>query len=241
MSQTQDNNEDTIAAMDEEKHRDDPKKKGSKKKGSKGKTIVEDENGEGKIVVDEGKKGTKKEKKEEDLEFEEDVTKKKKSTTRSFRAGLQFPVGRIDRFLRSKDSKLRVGSGAPIYMAAVLEYLTAELLEISGTIAMSENKKRISPVQLKRAISDDPELNRLWGMVISRGTKTLNPLSKYDYNIKGDIVDSASARLSKREAEQMTDEINDLIKKYDAVNVQVKSRASYAVIKRLRQKENTKG
>lgn len=52
---------------------------------------------------------------------------KKKSVTRSVKAGLQFPVGRIGRYLKKGRYSQRVGSGAPVYLAAVLEYLAAEV------------------------------------------------------------------------------------------------------------------
>ena len=52
-----------------------------------------------------------------------------KSKSRSSRAGLQFPVGRIHRLLRKGNYAERVGAGAPVYLAAVLEYLSAEILE----------------------------------------------------------------------------------------------------------------
>jgi histone H2A len=52
---------------------------------------------------------------------------RKKSVTRSTRAGLQFPVGRIGRYLKKGRYAQRVGTGAPVYLAAVLEYLAAEV------------------------------------------------------------------------------------------------------------------
>lgn len=52
----------------------------------------------------------------------------KKATSRSSKAGLQFPVGRIARFLKAGKYAERVGAGAPVYLAAVLEYLAAEVL-----------------------------------------------------------------------------------------------------------------
>ena len=64
------------------------------------------------------------------------VVKKTKSRTRSNRAGLQFPVGRIHRLLRRGHYAERVGSGAPVYLAAVLEYLSAEILELAGTLTV---------------------------------------------------------------------------------------------------------
>ncbi len=63
-----------------------------------------------------------------------------KAKTRSSRAGLQFPVGRVHRLLRKGNYAQRVGAGAPVYLAAVLEYLTAEILELAGNAAR-DNKK----------------------------------------------------------------------------------------------------
>lgn len=51
----------------------------------------------------------------------------KKAVSRSTKAGLQFPVGRIARFLKAGKYAQRVGAGAPVYLAAVLEYLAAEV------------------------------------------------------------------------------------------------------------------
>jgi len=48
--------------------------------------------------------------------------------SRSSRAGLVFPVGRIKRKLKEIMIGSRVGVGSAIYMAGVLEYLTAELI-----------------------------------------------------------------------------------------------------------------
>jgi len=64
----------------------------------------------------------------------------KKSTTSSAKAGLQFPVGRIGRYLRQGKYATRMGAGAPVYLAAVLEYLCAEILELAGNAAR-DNKK----------------------------------------------------------------------------------------------------
>merc|ERR1712204_41579 len=65
---------------------------------------------------------------------------KAKSKSRSSRAGLQFPVGRIHRLLRKGNYGQRVGAGAPVYLAAVMEYLAAEILELAGNAAR-DNKK----------------------------------------------------------------------------------------------------
>lgn len=84
-----------------------------------------------------------------------------KQTSRSTKAGLNFPVGRVARFLRRGRYAQRVGSGAPVYLAAVLEYLTAEVLELSGNHAKTLKKSRIVPRCIFMAVKDDPELDTL--------------------------------------------------------------------------------
>ena len=53
--------------------------------------------------------------------------KTSKSVSRSSKAGLQFPVGRVARYLKAGRYAQRVGSGSPVYLSAVLEYLAAEV------------------------------------------------------------------------------------------------------------------
>ena len=93
-----------------------------------------------------------------------------KGKNRSSRAGLQFPVGRIHRLLRKGHYAQRVGAGAPVYLAAVLEYLSAEILELAGNAARDNKKSRIIPRHLQLAIRNDEELNRLLsGVTIAQG------------------------------------------------------------------------
>ncbi len=51
--------------------------------------------------------------------------------------------------------------GASIYASAVLEYLTAELLELGGGVCKDQHKKRITPTHLEAAIRGDKELEQL--------------------------------------------------------------------------------
>ena len=70
---------------------------------------------------------------------------KGKAKSRSSRAGLQFPVGRIHRLLRKGNYAELVGAGAPVYMAAVMEYLAAEVLELAGNAARDTRRPGLSP------------------------------------------------------------------------------------------------
>lgn len=68
-----------------------------------------------------------------------------KAVSKSTKAGLQFPVGRIARFMKEGKYSDRIGAGAPVYLAAVLEYLAAEVLELAGNAARDNKKTRIVP------------------------------------------------------------------------------------------------
>ncbi|OIT01222.1 putative histone h2a.5 [Nicotiana attenuata] len=74
---------------------------------------------------------------------------KKKAVSRSVKAGLQFPVGRIGRYLKKGRYAQRVGSGAPVYLSAVLEYLAAEVILLKfdflpfGVLYLLLNCKRV--------------------------------------------------------------------------------------------------
>ena len=95
--------------------------------------------------------------------------KKGKSTSRSAKAGLQFPVGRVARYMRQGRVAKRIGGGAPVYMAAVLEYLCAEILELAGNAAKDLKVKRVAPRHLQLAIRGDEELDKLIKATIAGG------------------------------------------------------------------------
>jgi len=85
----------------------------------------------------------------------------KSKKSRSVRSGLQFPVGRLHTMLRKQNFGERVGGAAPVYLGAVLEYLSAEVLELAGNAARDNKKTRITPRHLQLAVRNDEELNSL--------------------------------------------------------------------------------
>jgi histone H2A len=98
-----------------------------------------------------------------------------KKVSQSKKAGLLFPVGRIGSQLRRGQYARRVGASAAVYLAAVLEYLTAELLELTVKAATSATKKgkkvgRLNPRILTLAVRHDEDLGALLqNVTLSRG------------------------------------------------------------------------
>ena len=96
------------------------------------------------------------------------IVRKRKS--RSRRAGLLFPVGTIHRLCRKGPwVGSRISAGAPVYLAAVMEYLTAELLEQAGLVARYGSSDKISPRHIRKAVKTDEELDKLCEGVVMRG------------------------------------------------------------------------
>ncbi|EFC47670.1 histone H2A [Naegleria gruberi] len=99
-----------------------------------------------------------------------DKKDKAKPVSRSSKAGLQFPVGRIHRHLKQRvHSGSRVSATSSVYVAAILEYLCAEVLELAGNASKDLKVKRITPRHLQLAIRGDEELDKLIKGTIAGG------------------------------------------------------------------------
>jgi|EP00092_Neocalanus_flemingeri_P033812 histone H2A len=93
-----------------------------------------------------------------------------KKTAKGNRTGLIMPAGRIGSALRRARYAKRTSRSAGIYMAAALEYLTAELLELSSKATLQAKKKKISPRAITLATKADADLGALLrNTTISRG------------------------------------------------------------------------
>ncbi|CAF0917521.1 unnamed protein product [Didymodactylos carnosus] len=96
---------------------------------------------------------------------------KSKRLSKSTRAGIIFPVTRMHRQLKSAQvAARRVTKGAAVYLAAVTEYLVAEMLELSGNAARHNKRTRIVPRHILLAVASDEELDKLLkGVTIAQG------------------------------------------------------------------------
>jgi len=101
--------------------------------------------------------------KEEEVEGKDN---EKKGSIAQNRAGLTFPVMKIHQICKEK-LRCQIGIGGSVYLAAVLEYITAEILELAGNNAKELQTKRITPRHIGFAIRGDEELDKLLPGVIA--------------------------------------------------------------------------
>lgn len=83
-------------------------------------------------------------------------------------AGLQFCVPSITAIASKAKEGVVLTPGAGCYLAAVTEYMIAELLELSGNAARDNKVRWITPRHIQLALSNDEELNKFRGNISIR-------------------------------------------------------------------------
>ncbi|KAH7979974.1 hypothetical protein HPB49_012348 [Dermacentor silvarum] len=128
---------------------------------------------------------------------EEELSSSKSSrkSSRSPRAGLLFPVGRIHGMMKKRNIGDRISGTAPIYMAAVLEYLTSKVLQLAA-IAARDNGQ-INPCHIKIAVRSDNDFKKLlWGVTMADGGTLLELCDGSQPRCNGsECADAASGRM----------------------------------------------
>ena len=81
----------------------------------------------------------------------------------SAQKGTKFSAGRIATYCKNGRYAERIGAGAPIFVAGVMEYLVFEILELAAAEAKKDKKQRINPQHIMMAIKHDDELAKYFG------------------------------------------------------------------------------
>ena len=118
---------------------------------------------------------------------------RKNPVTQSSRAGLIFSVARCTRRFREGRYAPSIGTGAGIFTAAVLEYLTCELLELAGEVALGKGRKIITPRFIQLAIASDEELSKVLALTTIPEAGIASNINKFLFPKKGDKKKNASA------------------------------------------------
>ena len=150
---------------------------------------------------------------------ESTVTKGKK-VSKSSRSGLVMPVTRIGNFMKSACKTHRQSETAPIYMAAVVEYLTEVIL--TSSVTAPADQKTITPSHIFSTVSNDGDLEQLFtDIMISNDIDILpsEPLKvepKIVKRSKEDIKKAKGQELlkeNKRKSQMTNGDISKIFKK----------------------------
>jgi histone H2A len=100
--------------------------------------------------------------KQEFTQVTQDVRKRIQT---SQKADLIFPVARVLRQMKSNRLADKISMNSGVYLTTILEYLTAEILELAGENAIADEKRKkrimIKPRHITLAFNGDEELKKL--------------------------------------------------------------------------------
>ena len=126
-----------------------------------------------------------------------------KAAAKGGKTGLIFPSGRVGSLLRKGRYAKRVGATSGVYLAAVLEYLTAELLELSAKAVAGAKKptKRITPRAVTLAVRLDDDLGTLLkDVTLSKGGVIPNVDKALEKKKKAKSAKKAAKKSAKKSA-----------------------------------------
>jgi len=92
------------------------------------------------------------------------------------RAGIEFPVTRIRRYMQQRAPAHIISTKAAIALASTLEYLCSEVIELAGDECLEEGKgKIIKPRHINLAVKKDEELYGTVGGAVVFATSSVVP------------------------------------------------------------------
>ena len=135
----------------------------------------------------------------------------RKSHPVSERIGLSISIDQVMALLRAGEYASRIGAGAPVYLAAVLEFLLAELLELALSEARSKMTSRIVPRHITLAVKNDEEFNKLLGGFVQPS----DPVKIFRCYVSPILakVDPTSEKVSKKGKESLGSYIYDIFER----------------------------
>ncbi|XP_039706411.1 histone H2A-Bbd type 2/3-like [Pteropus medius] len=81
--------------------------------------------------------------------------RRSRARSRSARAELSFSVSHMERLLREGRYAQRLNWSTPIFLAAVIQYMTAKVLELAGDEAQKTGRRCITPEFLDMAVHNN--------------------------------------------------------------------------------------
>lgn len=103
-----------------------------------------------------------------------------KIKSRSKRAGLEFPVGRVNRFMKNRHLLRRTSGVAAIAMTAALQLVVIDILDAAIKCAERKKKTRISSQHIRAGVYADADLRHFFSraLIMGGGVTATPKLSK---------------------------------------------------------------